>query len=373
MPMEQTSRKERSKRQFEARLHRANGKDKIRQASNNIRLLGPAGTCVQYNRPYAQCTMLNLHHLRIFYSVARRMSYTKAAEDLSITQPAVTNQTRAFEEELGLKLFEGKPGRVFLTEEGKALYAYARRLFDLEVEIESAVSDLKGLRAGTVRLGALRMYAPFLHVLINHFHGLYPNIRVKVDEAGSLDLVQSLLDYRNEVAICLQIGEVSDICFIPFCREDLTVVLPVGHPLAGKKEIAVEELAGEKIILRGKGSASRQLVLEWFEKSRVSRKILTEADNSELIKNMIHRGEGISFMAKIAVSKEVDEGRLIAIPLKGNPISLPINIACLKSHVLSPPATVFLKVLETLVPRESPVASVTTLIAALQKPAAGQP
>lgn len=317
--------------------------------------------------------MLNLHHLRIFYSVAKRLSYTKAAEDLSITQPAVTNQIKALEEQLLLKLFEGKPGKVLLTEEGKTLYAYARRLFDVEAEIERVLDDLKGLRVGTVRLGALRMYAPFLHLLINHFHALYPNIRVKVDEAGSLDLVQSLLDYRNEVAICLQIEEVSDICFIPFCTEDLAVVLPVGHPLAGKTEITGEELAGEKIILRGRGSASRQLVIQWFERSNISPQILTEADNSELIKNMIHRGDGISFMARIAVSKEVGEGSLVAIPLEGNPISLPINIAYLKNHVLSPSATVFLKVLDTLAPRERPVASVTALITALQKPPASQP
>lgn len=317
--------------------------------------------------------MLNLHHLRIFYSVAKRLSYTKAAEDLSITQPAVTNQIKALEEQLQLKLFEGKPGRVLLTEEGKTLYAYARRLFDLEAEIESVVSDLKGLRAGTVRLGVLRMYAPFLHVLINHFHGLYPNVRVNVDEAGSLDLIQSLLNHRNELAICLQIEEVSDISFIPFCREDLAVVLPVGHPLAGKEEISVEELAGEKIILRGKGSASRQLVIQWFEKSGVSPNVLTEADNSELIKNMIQRGEGVSFMARIAVSKEVDQERLGAVPLKGNPISLPINIAYLRNHVLSPPATVFLDVLKALVPRDRPAGSLTALITALQTPGADRP
>lgn len=318
--------------------------------------------------------MLNLHHLRIFYSVAKRLSYTKAAEDLSITQPAVTNQIKALEEQLQLKLFEGKPGKVLLTEEGATLYTYAGRLFDIEAEIESVISDLKGLRAGTVLLGALRMYSPtFLHLLINHFHGLYPNIRVIVDEAGSLDLIQSLLDFRNEVAICLQVEEVSDICFIPFCREDLVVVLPIGHPLTGKKEISIDELADEKIILRGKGSASRRLVMQLFEKSKISPQILTEADNSELIKNMIHRGEGISFMARIAVSKEVDQGRLVAIPLKGNPISLPINIAYLRNHVLSAPATVFLNVLESLAPRDRPAGSATTLIAALLASAPDQP
>ena len=318
--------------------------------------------------------MINLHHLRIFYSVARRMSYTKAAKDLSISQPAVTNQMRAFEEELRLKLFEGKPGKILLTQEGKILYEHAQRLFDLEVEIERVVSDLKGLRVGTVSLGALRMYSPtFLHLLINHFHKLYPNIMVKVDEAGSLDLIQSLLDFRNEVAICLKVEESADVCFIPFCREDLVVVLPVGHRLTTQTNVTIRDLADEKIILRGKGSASRHLVDQLFEKSGISPHILTEANNTELIKNMIYRGEGISFLARIAVSKEVDEGKLSAVSFEGNQIVLDISIAYLKNHVLSRPAAVFLNVLQELAPRDKPVGSVTTLIASLLTSAPDQP
>lgn len=317
---------------------------------------------------------MNLHHLRIFYHVAKRMSYTKAAEDLRITQPAVTNQMRAFQEELRLKLFEGKPGRVLLTEEGKALYAYARKLFDVEVEIERLVRDLKEPTMGTVLLGVLRMYSPtFLHLLVNHFHSLYPNIRVEVDEAGSLDLIQSLLDFRNELAICLQVQENQDICFVPFCREDLVVVLPMGHLLSKRKEISAEELADEKIILRRKGSASRLLVEQFFEKSGISPQILTEANNSELIKKMIQRGEGLSFLAKIAVAREVEEERLAAVPLKNNPIALPITIAYLKNRVLSRPAAVFLKVSEALVPQDRPTGSVASLIAALLGPVTGRP
>ncbi len=318
--------------------------------------------------------MINLHHLRIFHSVARRMSYTRAAEDLSITQPAVTNQMRAFEEELRLKLFERKPGKVFLTEEGKILYEHAQRLFDLEVEIERVVSDLKGLRVGMVSLGALRMYSPtFLHLLINYFHRLYPNIMVKVDEAGSLDLIQSLLDFRNEVAICLKVEENSDVCFIPFCREDMVVVLPVGHRLTKQTNVTIRDLADEKIILRGKGSASRHLVDQLFEKSKIFPHILTEANNTELIKNMVEKGEGISFLSRIAVTKEIDEGKLSAVSLEGNQIALDISIAYLKNHVLSPPAAVFLNVLQELAPRDKPVGSATALIAVLLSSAPDQP
>ncbi len=318
--------------------------------------------------------MINLHHFRIFYNVARRLSYTRAAEDLSITQPAVTNQMRAFEEELRLKLFEGRPGKVVLTEEGKILYEHAMRLFDLEVEIERAVDDLKGLRVGVVSLGTSRTYShTFLHLLIGHFHKFYPNIMVRVDEAGSLDVIQRLLDFQNEVAICVKVEENADISFMPFCREELVVVLPIGHRLTKAGSVTVRDLAEEKIILRGKGSASRRLVDRLFEKSKVSPHILTEANNTELIKNMVQRGEGISFLSRIAVSKELEEGKLVALFLEENQIALDIDIAYLKNRALSPAASVFLNVLRELAPRDKPMGSAAVLIAALQAPAPDRP
>ncbi len=310
--------------------------------------------------------MLNLHHLRIFYTVAKRLSFTRAAKDLSITQPAVTNQIRAFEEQLHLKLFEAKPGKVLLTEEGRILHQYAQRLFDLEGEIEGVVNDLKGSRVGVVSLGTSRTYShTFLHLLISHFHRFYPNIVVKIDEAGSLDIIQSLLDFQNEVALCVKIVDNPDVCFIPFCTEHLVVVLPVGHRLTRQEHLSVEDLAGEKIILRGKGSASRYLVSRLFEKSGIALNILTEASNTELIKNMVQREEGISFLSRVAVTKEVEEGKLCVRSLEDNEIPLHISIAYLKNRVLSPSATVFLNVLQELVPPDKPAGSATALIAKL--------
>ena len=310
--------------------------------------------------------MINLHHFRIFYNVAKHRSHTKAAGDLCITQPAVTNQLKAFETQLGIKLLIKKQKSILLTEEGKVLYRYAQRLFELENEIEHVANDLKGLKIGTVRLGVLRMYSPtFMHLLINQFHKIYPNIMVKVDEAGSLDLIQSLLDFKNEVVICLRAEENPDVCFKPFCQEDLLVVLPLGHPLAHKKEIPVKELVDEKIILRAKGSASRYLVNQLFEKYKISPKILTEANNTDLIKNMIHKKQGISFLSRISISEEIDKGRLAAVPLEGNPISLLIHIAYLKEHTLSAPAQSLLNVLQDLVPSNKPYGSVSLLISTL--------
>jgi DNA-binding transcriptional LysR family regulator len=317
--------------------------------------------------------MLNLHHLRIFYAVAKRMSYTRAAEDLCITQPAVTNQVRVFEEQLQLRLFEVRSGKILLTQEGKILQEYARRLFDLEGDIEQVVSDLKGSRTGVISLGTSRTYSQtFLHLLIGYFHKFHPDVTVKVDEAGSLDIIQGLLNFEYEIAICVRAAENPNIRFVPFCTEELVVVLPAGHKLTGQDHIAMKDLAEEKIILRSKGSASRQIVDELYGKSNLVPRVLTEANNTELIKNMVQRGEGISFLSRIAVSKEVDEGKLSVSSLEDGAIALDISIAYLKNHSLSPSAGVFLDVLLGLLPESGSIGSASKLITKLRGPTSGE-
>lgn len=311
--------------------------------------------------------MLNLHHLRIFFGVAKRMSFTKAAADLSITQPAVTNQIKAFEEQLGLKLFEVKAGKIVLTQEGKTLCEYAGRLFEIENEIEKVVSDLKASRVGVISLGTARTYShTLLPLLIGHFHKFYPNIMVRVDEAGSLEIIERLLDFQNEIAICIKVADNPDICFIPFCTEELVVVMPVDHHLSARERLTINDLADEKIILRGKGSASRLIVDQLFARSNIVPHIFTEANNTELIKNMVQGGEGISFLSRIAVTKEVAEGRLAALSLGDRGIPLDITIAHLKNHVLSPPAVVFLNVLQELASQNGSTGSASGLINILE-------
>jgi len=312
--------------------------------------------------------MINLNQLRIFYHTAKHNSCTKAARDLFITQPAVTNQIKAFEGYLELKLFKRKSRGVCLTEEGKFLYEYARELFEFEKEIEKAIDDIKGLRVGVISLGTIKTYIrSFLPLLITHFQKFYPNIRVKVVEGGSLDIIESLLDLRNEVAIIANVEDNRDICFIPFCREDLMVILPPGHRLTEKTVISVGDMAGEKIIMREKGSGIRKLIDDLFAKYKFTPQILIEAGDTELIKNMVQSGGGISFLSRQAVSTEIDEKKLTAVPLEDKEIFLDINIAYLKNHHLSPPATVFLDILDKLAPRDKLIRGVNTLMVKLMK------
>lgn len=310
--------------------------------------------------------MLNLNHFRIFYYVAKHMSFTKAARALSISQPAVTNQVRAFQECLNLRLFKTRPGDVALTNEGRMLYEHARRLFELEAEIENIIVDMKELRVGVISLGTSKSYArELVPVLIAHFHESYPGVTIRIDEGGALDIVKRLIDYRNDIAIIAKVEENPNLCFTHLCRENLLVVLPPGHRLASEASISIESLVEEPIIMRGPGSGTRKLVSDLFEDRKFKPKCSIEASSTDLIKTMILRGKGVSIMSRPAAVPEIERGELIAKPLEDSRAFLDINVAYLKNHELSPPSFAFLKILENLVADSEPIVGVRALIARL--------
>lgn len=307
--------------------------------------------------------MINLNHLRIFYHAAKHLSFTKAAEDLFITQPAVTNQLRMFEDNLGMKLFIRISRNICLTEQGKMLYEYARKLFELESEIENAIDDIKKLRVGVLSVGAVRTYArTLMPVLIAYFHKFHPAITFRIDEGSSQDIIESLFTFKNEVAIVARVSDRQGIVYIPLCREELVVILPPNHRLKEKKSISVEDLHDEQVIMREKGSGTRRSVDALFEKHRITPHIMVEATNTELIKEMVQRKEGISFMSRHAASAEIREGDLNAVLIDGPTMYLDIYIAHLKAHRLSGPALAFLDIMDKVTLGDRPVEGIRTLM-----------
>ena len=307
--------------------------------------------------------MINFNQLRDFYQVAKHLNYTIAARKLYITQPAVTAQVKYFEEQCNLKFFKKKGRKIYLTDEGKALYDYAHSIFEYEKKIENAIEEMRQLKRGILRLGTSKTYARyFMAFLITHFHTSYPHIKIYLDEGSSLDMANSLLDFRNELAIIAKIEENPDICFIPFSQEEMLVILPIDHQLAGKKGLSIKDLAREPIIMREKGSGTRKLVSELFTKKDLTPNILMETGNTEFIKQLVQRGDGISFLVKAAVTTELKEKKLATVPLDGRRIFLDVSIAYLKDQHLSPPAQAFLEILRNLGARAKPLHGIGTFM-----------
>ncbi|NTV56333.1 MAG: LysR family transcriptional regulator, partial [Deltaproteobacteria bacterium] len=262
--------------------------------------------------------MINLNQLRVFYEAARTGSFTSAAKKLCITQPAVTAQIRTFEDQCDLKLFKKKGRSLYLSEEGSTLYEYARRIFEYEREVEDVIEEMRKLKRGTLRLGTSKAYARyFMPFLISSFHEAFPLIKVHLDEGSSMDILRSLLDLKNEVAVIARVEEDPNITFLPFKRDQLVLILSPTHSLAKKKSLSVEELVHEPMIMKEIGSGTRKQVNELFSRKGLAPKVLMETSNTEFIKQLVQRGEGISFLVEEAVAVEIREKRLAAVPVAG--------------------------------------------------------
>jgi DNA-binding transcriptional LysR family regulator len=293
--------------------------------------------------------MLNFNQLRAFYNAAKYMSFTVAASKLFVSQPAITAQIKALEESCGLKLFKKRGRNVYLTEEGKALFKHTQKIFQYEKEIESAVDDLKELKKGILRIGCTKTYARyFMPSMLSSFHKDYPHIKIHLDEGSSSDMIDSLLDFKNEVAVIAKTTDKPEVIFLPFSQEELVVIVSIDHPLASKKSVSPQELAREQLIMKENGSGTRRRVNMLFDQHHCSPNILMETSNNEFIKQLVERGDGISILVRVCVATEIKEKRLVIVPLEGQPIFLDVSFAYLKDQPLSAPARAFETVLKRL-------------------------
>jgi len=293
--------------------------------------------------------MLNFNQLRAFHYAAKYLSFTHAAKRLFVTQPAVTAQIKTLEASCDLKLFKKRGRNVSLTESGKTLYEHTQKVFQYEKELETVIDDMKELKQGVLHIGCTKTYARyFMPSMLSSFHRDYPNIKIHLDEGSSLDMINSLMDFKNEVVIIAKTTDHPDVKFTPFSQEELVVVVSTGHPLALQKSVSPHELAREPFIMKENGSGTRRRVTMLFEEQQCTPSILMETSNNEFIKQLVERGDGISILVKACVAAEIENNKLVAVPLRGQRIYLDVSFAYLKDQPLSASARAFESVMKKL-------------------------
>ena len=309
--------------------------------------------------------MINLNQLRAFYYVAKHSSYTIAAENLFISQPAVTAQIKLFEKYHNLKLFKKYGRKLILTYIGKILFKKAKRIFDIEDETENILIQMKELNHGLLELGCTKAYAKhIMPSIISIFHRAYPNIKIILEEGSSMAMINSLIEFRNEVVVVAQM-KVNDsrIQFIPFSQEEIVIVLPVNHRLTKKKEVAFCDIMAEPIIMKGKGSGTRKKILDLYKKHKTVPNIFMESNNTEFIIDLVERGEGISFLVKPAIAQKVQEKKLALRKIKGAKIFLDVSFGYLRNTPLSPAANAFYEIVKNSFIAATPQGGVGSLMA----------
>jgi len=287
--------------------------------------------------------MLNFYQLRAFYEAAKSTNFTIAAKNLFVSQPAVTIQIKLFEEYCNLRLFKRRGRRMYLTSEGKSLFYYAAQVFELEKDIENVIKDFHGLKRGYVQLGITKTSVKYSidHIILS-FHKSFPDIKINVQEGTSMEMLQGLLHFKNDLALISQVEDNPNIDFTLLGREELFLIVAPDHYFANRTSISFNELDGVPIILKEIGSGTRKLVDNYFERSGIKPEILIETNKVEFIIELVKQGEGISFLAQRVIEKEIANGNLKAIPIKPQNLFLNVGIAYLNDQQLSPAAKALL-------------------------------
>ncbi|OUD15548.1 LysR family transcriptional regulator [Thioflexithrix psekupsensis] len=258
--------------------------------------------------------------LQVFHTVARLLSFTKAAEALHMTQPAVTFQVRQLEEHFNTRLFDRTHNRITLTEIGQLVYDYAERIFDLYSQMDNAVKEMTGDVSGILLIGASTTIAEYmLPALLGDFKNRYPEVIIRLRVANTDEIVSMVENNLIDLGV-VEAPVHNKSLAVELCRMDQLVgIVPVRHPLAAKESVTVDELARYPFIFREEGSGTREVITEYFAAAQLSLfdlNIIMELGSSEAIKGAVTSGMGVSILSRATIQKELQLGTLKSVELE---------------------------------------------------------
>jgi DNA-binding transcriptional LysR family regulator len=210
---------------------------------------------------------MNLNQLKIFYSVAKEKSFSLAAQNLFLTQPAVTIQINLLEKHFGVKLFNRKGRNLALTEAGEVLYTYADRILNMVREVENIITDFQSLDRGLLKIATSRTIAKYyIPKILPLFKKRYPNIKIDLKAGNSQEAMDLVLNFASDVGIVSGLDYPDKLAGIPIFADQLVLITSADSRLFGTEETQLRELEGKPLIIREAGSGIRSLILKEFEK-----------------------------------------------------------------------------------------------------------
>lgn len=264
---------------------------------------------------------MDLRHLLTFRTVVDKGSFSQAAEELEVSQPAVSFQIRALETRLGHRLLDRSGRRVTTTEAGEVLYGHARRMIGLQAELEREMGELGTTVAGTLVLGSSTGPGEvLLPRLLGAFQRAHPDVRVSLVVSDTHTVCERVLDDELEVGVVGAARPQRGLTFEPFVRDELVAIVPPGHHLAGRASVTLEKLACEPILMQQEGSGVRAVLEAAMREAGLRDRDLRvpmELGLQQSVKAAVLDGLGITVISRLAVEREVAEGRLVALTLEG--------------------------------------------------------
>lgn len=280
--------------------------------------------------------------LRVFSEVARHLSFSKAAEALHLTPPAVTMQVKELEAHVGLPLFERSGRTVSLTTPGEYILVYARRMLATLKDAEDAAARLKKVEAGTLTIGMVGTAKYFLPGLLAQFRREHEGVEIRLVEGNRQQLVKLLQANEVDVAVMGRPPKELATRTEPFAAHPHVFVAPVDHPLVKEGGmLTAESLRPYDFIMREPGSGTRAALEKFLDDARLEPRVIMEMGSNETIKQAVMAGMGISFLSLHTLQLELDHGLLALLGVDGSPVVRAWNVVHTLSKVLSPAAEAF--------------------------------
>ncbi|MEW6645686.1 MAG: LysR family transcriptional regulator [Pseudomonadota bacterium] len=263
---------------------------------------------------------VTLRQLRVFSAVARHLSFTRAAEELCLTQPAVSMQVKQLENQLDVPLFEHLGKKIFLTEMGKEVYHYSRSILQQIDELQGVLNSMKGLGKGRLKISVASTANYFIPVLLAGFCQRYPGVTVSLDVTNRETLLTQLADNEVDLVVMGQPPEDMDLGYEAFLENPLVIVAPPEHPLAREKKIPLKRLEQEVFLVREPGSGTRIAMERFFAQHDVRITTGMEVGSNEAIKQSVQAGLGLGLLSRDTVEMELALGRLVILHVAEFPI-----------------------------------------------------
>lgn len=291
---------------------------------------------------------VTLHQLRILTAVVDRQSFTRAAEALSLSQPAVTHQMQAFSRALGHPLFQPARGRIELTPIGQALYERAGRVLALVTEMAEAIDNLNGLESGSVRVaGDTTVGIYVVPDALSAFHRIYPRIQLNLDVVNRKAVLDLLRRGEADLAVLGRLPEDGSVEALPLLENQLMCYCAPDHPFVAREPVSIKDLNLGPLLLREPGSATRDTTERVFREHGADAVPTMEMASNGALKRAVVGGLGVAIFSTCAVRLELALGLLYPLRVEGFPVHRMWHVAWSQDRLLSPAARALRDYLQT--------------------------
>jgi len=264
---------------------------------------------------------ITLRQLKVFEAVARHLNYTRAAEELFLSQPAVSMQIKQLEDGLGQPLFEKMGKKVYLTDAGKEVYRYSQTITSQLNELQTVMEEMTGLHHGRLTLTVASTANYFVPTLLGVFNERHKGVSVDIDVTNRENLLKALTANTTDFAIMGHPPDGLELAYYPFMENPLVVLAAPDHPLAGQRQIPLERLAEETFIMRERGSGTRAARERFFaEHGGITFNKTMEMNSNEAIKQAVQAGLGLGVLSIHTLEVELMLKRLVVLDVEGFPI-----------------------------------------------------